>query len=1038
MAISVGNTANSGVLSSTSSTSFSLDNNKEDVIVLVAIRDAETAATVSGVTYNSVSMTQDVTHLQEDNNSANDLRTYIFRLLNAATGSNTVAVTFSSTVDHAAVYAVAVGGLNDTGQPDATASGGENYTVPTDTVIDNQITTVAADTIIFEVVYSKQQEDLTIGASRTSLGQIGVNGGGDRALASYRIVSSQNTYTLDWSYGGILSGGADDYSQSIVAYKATAGTPSNSTRAAKVTGKTSTSSTRGARVTGLGSGGNMPFVANSYSTFGDFETAPTLDVSITGSNRGLLIFTFNENSPVRSVLSVNMGATPLTYLTGRTRSADRIEVWYIADPAQGDFTVTVNFDAEATGYSLIGVVVNDADTSDFINVFEEADGSSSAPTINIITTDDDVLLIDGVLGFESAEGLTNDGSQTLIQNAQNLGFLNAASSYKEVATASAETMDWVATATEEWILVAVGINPTTSSVSVPTVATVGATDTKAKQITVQGNITATGGASVTKRGFEINQAPYSGDQTFEQDTYSTGFYTLDIMSLLPNTTYYVRAFAENSEGFGFGEWVTVTTDESGYSIIIDGEDRTADALTGTIRISDIINDKQNTCVLNLVDLSEQGMPELDEEIIITNIDGVRVFAGYVVEVSLDKRGYGEVMARIQAIDYARLLDRNLVHRSFENMTDKEIIEEIISVYCAGSGITTTNVLEGVTIDQISFNYVQVSQAFRKIADLTGRNWFIDYEKDIHYFPLTTTTAPFDIDSANDEYFDLKLSKDATQIKNRVYVRGGTKLSDEVTYSVKGDGVMKQFVLPDKPHDVSVTVNAGSESLGIKNIDTSGYDWYLNFQEKYIEQDAGNAVLTTSDTLTVSYKYDIPILVALENPSSIAEHGVQEFAIFDKEISTTQSARDRASAELTDYAAKVIEGSFSTYTTGFVSGQYININLSDFEINDDYIIQSVSAQSLGGGEFIFNVNIASAKTMGIIRFLIELLEANRNIITLDDNEVVDELFNITDALLSDSLVENLTIDSAGVYRTWCSDSLQSSPITRAIWNLFEWR
>lgn len=371
------------------------------------------------------------------------------------------------------------------------------------------------------------------------------------------------------------------------------------------------------------------------------------------------------------------------------------------------------------------------------------------------------------------------------------------------------------------------------------------------------------------------------------------------------------------------------------------------------------------------------------------------------------------------------------------MTDAAIISDLVNTYCPASGITTTNVVAGVTINQISFNYVQLSQAIRKICDLTGRNWFVDYNKDIHYFPLTQSAAPFSISSTTTTYSSLSISKDSSQLKNRVYVRGGTYLSDYTTYSEKGDGEKTKFVLPDKPHDVSITVNGVSKTVGVKNIDTSGYDWYLNFQEKYVEQDSGGAVLATTDIIEVTYKYDIPILVAVEDSASIIANGVQEFSIFDKSISTTQAARDRASAELTDYANSLVEGSFTTYTTGFRSGQYLNINLSDYGINANYIVQKVVSRSLGAGLFVYDVMIASAKTMGIIRFLIELLEANKNLIELDSNEVVDELLAVQDSLLSDSLTDALTIDSTGPYFTWCTDSLDATPITRMRWDLFQW-
>lgn len=474
-----------------------------------------------------------------------------------------------------------------------------------------------------------------------------------------------------------------------------------------------------------------------------------------------------------------------------------------------------------------------------------------------------------------------------------------------------------------------------------------------------------------------------------------------------------------------------------YSIYINDIDRTGDVLNTSPSIEDVVNDKQNTCSLSLVDRSGNGIPTTDQEIVITLADDTILFGGYIISVVMAKKGNGVVIAEINCVDYVRLLDSNLVHQSYESKTDKEIIEEIVNRYCAGFGITTTNVIEGVTIDQITFNYLQPSQCLRQICDLTGRNWYIDYSKDIHYFPLTTSTTPFNITSTNNEYFDLRIAKDASQMKNRVYVRGGTYLSDETTFSEKGDSAKRQFVLPDKPHEVTVKVNSVTKTLGIKNINLSGFDWYLNYQEKYIEQDTGGSVLTSSDTLEVLYKYDIPILVAVENTASIAESGQKEFAIFDKSITTVQAARDRASAELTDYANRLVEGTFRTYTAGFRSGQYIHITLTDYDIDDDYLIQQVRARSIGAGNYEYEVSIASAKTMGIIRFLIELLEANKNLIELDENEVVDELYNISDALLSDSLIDSLTIDSTGPYFTWCTDSLDEGPITRMRWGLFQW-
>lgn len=578
--------------------------------------------------------------------------------------------------------------------------------------------------------------------------------------------------------------------------------------------------------------------------------------------------------------------------------------------------------------------------------------------------------------------------------------------------------------------------------SAPTVTTQAVTGVGLTSATGNGNITATGGQTPTKRGFQYNTVQYPDKKVYETGSFSTGSFSLTITGLITGRKYYVRAYAENADGVGYGGWAEFTATAPTYNVSINEIDRTADILNKTLKVEDVINDKVNSCRFKLQNLNGYPIPETDDEIIITQNDGEKLFGGYVLKTNCGgKLADGVVGAIVSCVDYTRLLDSNLVHKTYENMTDKEVFEAIVATYCPGFGITTDNVLEGVTISKIKFNYLQPSQCFRKIAESTGRHWYIDYDKDIHYFPLLTETAPFNIDDNSNEQRNLNIVKDASQLKNRVYVRGGTKLSDFTTYIEVGDGEKTQFVLPDKPHDVTLYVDTGAgyveKTVGIKNIDTEGYDWYLNFQEKYVEQDVGGSVLTSSHKLKLVYKYDIPILVAVEDKDSILEHGVKEFAIFDKSIETTQAARDRASAELTDFASNVVDGSFVTYETGFVSGQYININLTDFGINEDYIVQKVVANSFGGGNYEYTVTIASAKTVGIIKFLIQLLEANKNLIELDEDEVIDELTSLTDSLLSDSLYDALTIDSAGPYSTWCTDSLQDTPITRMRWNLFQW-
>lgn len=445
-----------------------------------------------------------------------------------------------------------------------------------------------------------------------------------------------------------------------------------------------------------------------------------------------------------------------------------------------------------------------------------------------------------------------------------------------------------------------------------------------------------------------------------------------------------------------------------YAITIESTDRTDDIIDKSVTITDEAKDKPSVLEFKFFDTSGNGDPSPDDEIIITQ-DGTRLFAGHIVKVDYERLGSGSMLLKIKATDYTRILDRKLVVESYQDKTDKQIIKDIVDNYCQGSGISYDNVTEGVTFNEITFNYDKPSACFRKMADLAGRSWYLDYNKDVHYFTKTTTPAPWDIDSNTDTQERLKISKDNSNIRNRVYVRGGTYLSDQTTISQEADGEQTVFWLPDKPHDFSMTEGGSAKTVGIKHIDDdANYDYMMNYQEKYVETTGSAPAAGT--VMQFTYKYDIPVLVAVENSTSIDSVGEYEYAIFDNKITDVDDARGRASAELTDYADTIIDGDFQTIEDGFRAGQYININLSDYNVNDDYLVQKVTAHSLGGGTFQYKVKIASSTKIGIINFLLKLLEQDKNFLDIDPDEVVDELFQpdsqgvvINDSIVTESLI-----------------------------------
>jgi len=102
--------------------------------------------------------------------------------------------------------------------------------------------------------------------------------------------------------------------------------------------------------------------------------------------------------------------------------------------------------------------------------------------------------------------------------------------------------------------------------NVPVLTTTEVTETTQTTAKSGGNITDDGGATVTARGvcWSTSQNPTISDSKTEDGT-GAGSFTSSISGLTPNTTYYVRAYATNSQGTGYGSQVSFET--AGTTII---------------------------------------------------------------------------------------------------------------------------------------------------------------------------------------------------------------------------------------------------------------------------------------------------------------------------------------------------------------------------------------------------------------------------------------------------------------------------------------
>ena len=97
-------------------------------------------------------------------------------------------------------------------------------------------------------------------------------------------------------------------------------------------------------------------------------------------------------------------------------------------------------------------------------------------------------------------------------------------------------------------------------VTLPILTTNAATSITINSVTSGGDITKNGGADVTERGvcWSTSRNPVISGTHSTSGT-GTGSFSVNITGLSPNTQYYIRAYATNSAGTGYGNEITFTT-----------------------------------------------------------------------------------------------------------------------------------------------------------------------------------------------------------------------------------------------------------------------------------------------------------------------------------------------------------------------------------------------------------------------------------------------------------------------------------------------
>ncbi|NCD40550.1 MAG: hypothetical protein EOL88_00510 [Bacteroidia bacterium] len=424
------------------------------------------------------------------------------------------------------------------------------------------------------------------------------------------------------------------------------------------------------------------------------------------------------------------------------------------------------------------------------------------------------------------------------------------------------------------------------------------------------------------------------------------------------------------------------------TVTIGGVDKSSLVEWGSFRYEDNVNQQPNTCSFIIKTYTGQSYkPAIGDSVVAT--DGSdKIFSGTIIRV----RNYFEAdiaYYQVTVKDETLKLDRVIVTESFDEETVNDIIDYINTNYL--SGVTITNVDCDIEITRIVFNKKTVTQCLNDLAKLTNYIWYIDYDSDIHFIAKNSEASPFNISDDSDYIIgnSLDLNSDLSQLRNVVTIRGADKVATNTRdKNHTGDGTTTAFNTDYKFAELPiVTVNGSPVTVGVENLDTTGYDCYWNYNQKYIR--FGTAPTDTHPIVITGYP-EIPIIVQIEDLGSISQFGRYEFSKVNKDLKSSEDAQLYAQAQLESYAQSVREGSFRTYESGLKSGQTLSINLTDLGIADQFIIQRVALKMITRTKGEWTVELATTQTMGIIQFLQDKLLSNDNL-ELNEDEVLEKYY-----------------------------------------------
>ena len=336
--------------------------------------------------------------------------------------------------------------------------------------------------------------------------------------------------------------------------------------------------------------------------------------------------------------------------------------------------------------------------------------------------------------------------------------------------------------------------------------------------------------------------------------------------------------------------------------------------------------------------------------------GAQVYGGYVAndhayrDPGARQGDQGWLRHDLTLMDNAYRADKRVAIKQYNNQTAGFIVNDLYGAYLAAEGVTILpgSIATGPTIVQAIWSGSKsVGEILTWLAQQSGYWWNIDVDGVLWFQPYGGVAAPFAIDGTNvDAMQNVAIDAGNAMLVNKQFVKGSVaqkgSVASPLVETFKGNSAIRSFTLGYELNTlISVTLNALDITSLVQDKGNSGGSYYSSVGDPVITQDPSQSVLTSSDTLVVTYIGQYPVIASVQSSTQITTQatrervgtGLVESVHSDSKLRSLPAAFQVANNLVTYNGVDLTVLNFSTKQKGLQPGQLLPVTLSDYGLTN---------------------------------------------------------------------------------------------------------